>query len=108
MLDFTRLSFLDQFNDRNFSDQFEIARIAKGTMGIDDLCGLNVRESEVFKLKPFVKEVMKLSFNEQPDYNHLRFLLSKPLLEEDLVPGKDFDWIPLQRKSKSAVKSSFT
>ena len=33
-----------------------------------------------------------LSFKDRPNYNKIRFLLTKVLLDQDLVPSKDFDW----------------
>ena len=42
---------------------------------------------------------MDLGFDEAPDYEHLRFLLQKSLLDENIVPSKTFDWL-----SKSSVE----
>ena len=69
-------------------------------MGPDEICGLHASESPAFKLKPFVSEVFKLKFEELPDYDRLRFLLQKSLLNENCVPGKEFDWIPTDERKR--------
>ena len=33
-----------------------------------------------------------LSFEEEPDYSKIRFLLTKPLLDHDMIPSNDFNW----------------
>ena len=65
-------------------------------MGPEELCGNHQRLSRAFKIKSFVTEVMKLKFDEVPDYENLRFLLQKTLLDDNIVPSKHFDWLPQQ------------
>ena len=63
-------------------------------MGPDELCGSVRRVTPVFTLRPFISNIMKLKFDELPDYDHLRFLLQKVLLDENMTPSKHFEWIP--------------
>jgi len=35
---------------------------------------------------------MSLKFNEEPNYNKLKFLLTKSLLDSGHVPDKHYDW----------------
>jgi len=44
-------------------------------------------------LHEFAKEVSSLKFEEEPNYNKLRFLLEKNLLVVDKVPSKYMDWM---------------
>lgn len=43
-------------------------------------------------LLSFVKAVLELDFDEKPDYNRLRFLLVKGLLDQNVVPDRHYDW----------------
>ena len=61
-------------------------------MTTEDLCGTQDENLEVYKLSPFVDEVMSLKFNEEPNYNKLKFLLTKSLLNSGYVPDKHYDW----------------
>lgn len=55
---------------------------------------------------------MKLDFEETPNYNKLRFLLTRALLDVGRVPNREYDWIPdnlsvsSYKKGKSSHKSS--
>jgi hypothetical protein len=40
----------------------------------------------------FVKNVMDLKFDEEPNYGKLKFFLTKALLETGDVPNKEHDW----------------
>jgi len=61
-------------------------------MTTQDLCGTQDENLEVYKLSPFVDEVMSLQFDEEPNYNKLKFLLTKSLLDSGYVPDKHYDW----------------
>jgi len=37
--------------------------------------------------------VWSIQFDETPNYNKLRFLLTRALLDVGKVPNKDYDWI---------------
>lgn len=94
LMDYTRLTYLYQLPGKGMKQQFEIAKKAKARLGPKELCGESLKSTSVFKIKPFVEEIWKLKFDELPDYDHLRFLLQKSLLDEDLVPSKHFEWVP--------------
>jgi len=49
-------------------------------------------------LHDFVEEVMSYSFDETPNYNKLKFLLTKGLIDSGTMPNKDYDWIKLLKK----------
>ena len=40
----------------------------------------------------FASLIYELKYDEKPDYNKLRFLLTKILLDDEIVPSKKFDW----------------
>lgn len=40
----------------------------------------------------FLEYTYSLEFDETPDYNKIRFLLKKILLDNDLIPNNKFDW----------------
>ena len=62
-------------------------------MSTDDLCGRNSFDSRAFYITAFVNEVMSYKFEETPDYNKLRFLLEKVLLDKKITPSKKYDWM---------------
>ena len=51
----------------------------KREMTIDDYCN----SSDAKLLRPFITEVWGLSYEEEPNYDKLKFLLSKILLDQD-------------------------
>ena len=63
-------------------------------MTTEDLCGKKQSNPLTFRLTDFVTEVMSIEFDETPNYNKLRFLLTRTLLDVDKVPNKQYDWIP--------------
>lgn len=44
-------------------------------------------------LVDFSENIYNLKFEEKPDYSLLRFYLAKNLMDQDLFPDNDFDWI---------------
>ena len=50
------------------------------------------RQFNSLHLIPFAKEVFSYEFKEKPNYNKLRFLLEKNLLDKNTVPNKQYDW----------------
>ena len=52
------------------------------------LCGTAKKNPQTHKLLDFVEEIMGLSYAEDPNYNKLRFLLTKALLNEGEVPNR--------------------
>lgn len=61
-------------------------------MTTQDLCGSADQRLEVFNLHTFIDEVMQIEFEDEPNYNKLRFCLAKCLLDVDCVPDKRCDW----------------
>ena len=57
-------------------------------MTIEDLCGTSVEETRAYVLHPLVSEVMTYSFEDAPNYEKLKFILEKVLLERSVVPKK--------------------
>lgn len=43
-------------------------------------------------LFPFARYVFKLSFKEEPNYDKMKFLLEKVLLDMYYIPGLQYDW----------------
>lgn len=43
-------------------------------------------------LQPFLENVFNIGFDETPDYDKLRFLLVKGLLDLNETPSKEYDW----------------
>jgi hypothetical protein len=53
-------------------------------------------------LLAFAEEIYSLYFSEKPNYNKLKFLLKKELLDLDKVPDKKYDWNQEHFKSVQA------
>jgi hypothetical protein len=58
-------------------------------MSAQDLC----ISSDSQKIYPFLQEVYNLKFDEEPNYNKLNFILVKELMQMNISPSKEFDWI---------------
>ena len=54
------------------------------------------------RLLPFFKEVFSLRFTQRPDYDKLRFMLLKIMLEINQTPDHKYDW-NLHVKAKKRV-----
>lgn len=66
----------DPENEDMESNEFQQIGLLKVKMTPKDLC----KSSDCKKLYPFIKEVYNLKFDEEPNYNKLRFLLVNELL----------------------------
>ena len=44
-------------------------------------------------LTQFGEYIYDLDFNEKPNYNYLKFLLTKNLLDKNKYPNNNYDWI---------------
>ncbi len=55
-------------------------------------------------LLAFAEEIYSIAFSEKPNYNKLKFLLKKELLDLEKVPDKKYDWNQEHFKS---VKGDF-
>ena len=61
----------------------------KNSMSAQSVC----QTSNTNYLCEFGNHVFNLEFEETPNYSYLRFLLTKNLLDRNLFPDNDFDWI---------------
>ena len=61
----------------------------------ETLCGTEETTKDTHRLQDFVREVMSYSFDEEPNYNKLRFLLTRALIDYGTMPSKDYDWIDM-------------
>ena len=50
---------------------------------------------------PFATYIFSLEFKEKPNYNKLRFLLEKNLMERNMVPSNDFDWLNSKKNEEN-------
>jgi hypothetical protein len=84
----------------NIDDTEKIAEI-KSKIKPGELC-----ENAPFMLN-FAEYVYGLKFEDEPNYGYLRFLLTKNLLEKEMIPSEKYDWIGLYRQpsTKMNVKS---
>lgn len=73
--------------------KFSTNKRQKEIMNVTDLCGIDGTGSRALCVKAFGEEIMKLSFEDKPDYSKLKFLLIKELLDLGSVPDKAYDWI---------------
>ena len=44
-------------------------------------------------LVPVAAEIDKLTFKEDPNYNYLVFLLEKSMMDRNICPQKEYNWI---------------
>jgi hypothetical protein len=51
-------------------------------------------------LHDFIEEIMSYTFDETPNYNKLKFLLTKSLIDQELMPNQDYDWIKLLQENR--------
>lgn len=99
ILDQDRLSFLK--NLKSTDDHFfQKVKKAKLSMTLDDLCGKNLAQTRAYLFKPFIREVMSIKFEEAPNYEKLKFLLEKILLDRKIVPQAQYDFYKLQNEQQ--------
>ena len=80
--------------DENLSDMetFHLVKTMKQKATPETLCNT----SDSSRLLAFLTEIFKLQFKETPDYQKLKFLLVKELLDLGDTPNGLFDWNELQ------------
>ena len=80
--------------DENLSDveTFHLVKTMKQKATPETLCNT----SDSSRLMAFLTEIFKLQFKETPDYQKLKFLLVKELLDLGDTPNGLFDWNKLQ------------
>ena len=49
-------------------------------------------ERKTMALKPVLEYAYNLEFEEEPEYEKLKFMLKKILLDENMIPIDKFDW----------------
>ena len=77
-------------------DQVGRIKNLKNKLTAKNLCILSSTEY----LVDFGENIYNLDFEEKPNYSLLRFLLTKNLLDKDLYPNNDYDWIKKLQKGK--------
>jgi len=74
-------------HSRDLSGQYEDISRYKILTKPKDLC-----KDKSDCLYPLAKYVYKLNFKEEPNYDKMKFLLEKELLDLSYIPGPLFDW----------------
>ena len=72
----------------------------------ESLCGHKEPGKETYRLYEFVKEVMSYKFEDEPNYNKLKFLLTKALIDYGTMPSKDYDWISMVLNNESDLSNN--
>lgn len=80
MLDPSRMTFINGLSDKDKMERLKLIGEAKAKMTVVDLCGESLKDTIAYVLYPFVQEVMSYSFEQEPNYDKLRFLLEAVLL----------------------------
>ena len=73
-------------------EEFNRIKQLKNTLAPEAIC----ESEEGQRLLPFVKEIFALQFEERPNYDKLRFMLIKALLDINETPTKEYDWNPVE------------
>ena len=58
-----------------------------------DLCGNQISNPNTYRMLGFVSEVFKIGFKDDPDYEKLKFQLTRAILDSGGLPNNDYDWI---------------
>ena len=82
------LPWLETDENLNDIEEFHVVREMKEIATPETLCNT----SDSSRLKTFVTEIFKLQFADTPDYQKLKFMLVKSLLELNDTPNEIFDW----------------
>ena len=82
------LPWLETDPELNDLEEFHAVKEMKQNTTPETLCNA----SDSSRLLAFVKEIFKLQFTETPDYQKLKFLLVKQLLDLNDTPNGVFDW----------------
>ena len=73
-------------------EEFNRIKQLKNALAPEAIC----ESEEGQRLLPFVKEIFALQFEERPNYDKLRFMLIKALLDINETPTKEYDWNPVE------------
>jgi hypothetical protein len=58
------------------------------------------KQQKCMYLVDFTEKIYDLKFEEEPDYNALRWCLKKNILDKDHAPNRQFDWISKLEQGK--------
>ena len=97
LVDETQLKFIEQVVGMSKKRKFRFIKQVKIQMTPEKLCG--GKNCVTRKLLEFVNEVFSIGFADEPNYNKLKFLLTRALLDDGKVPNKDYDWIPISLRA---------
>ena len=81
-------------------EMFLKVMVMKQNITAEELC----KSKMASPLLPFVKTVLAMKFYEKPDYNYLKFLLAKVLLDNDVAPNHQYDWGSQNLENDSLLK----
>ena len=70
-------------------EEFAYIRKMKNSIKIDELAGCS---EEAQRLIPFIEDIFKIRFDQEPNYDKLKFHLIKILLDLNETPNKIYDW----------------
>ena len=82
----------------NSIEYFRYVTKLKRDLTLDDYC--HSPKSRV--LRPFMDEVWKLEYEEEPNYDKLKFLLANILLQQNVVPKNNL--VDLESKEDEGIK----
>ena len=82
------MPWLELDEDLTDLEEYHVIKEMKQHATPETLCNT----SDSSRLKEFVSEIFKLQFKETPDYQKLKFLLVKQLLDLNDTPNGVFDW----------------
>lgn len=82
----------------------------KPLIGINDLNLVELcsnKDSRTYSLLPLVKEVLSYEKNRYPDFDKLRYLLEKILLDQNMVPPSRYDFILEELKVRKRQRAYY-
>lgn len=77
----------------NKKQKFKFIKNFKLGQTPEELCGTKEKNPDTYHLLEFVKEVYQIGFKEDPNYDKLKFLLTRSILDAGQVPNNEYDWI---------------
>lgn len=100
LIDEIQLGYINRVSGLSKKEKFKTIKKIKLQQTARDLCGSENTSPDTYRLTEFVQEVFNMKFEEEPNYNKLRFILAKSLLDMGQTPNRKYDWIPNQRNSQ--------
>lgn len=62
-----------------------------------ELCGEFDKTPDTHRLLEFVQEIYSIHFKDEPNYEKLKFILRRAILEAGDIPNNQYDWIKPSR-----------